>query len=278
MKLLGTTAPLRRRRRDPLRRIRVAELRTGRHKRPRTSADRRRRGALAEGDLDEPVAARAQQPGASRACRRSRERGTAGPRGASNGSRRERHDRPPAPGAEAEIPCRGYGAAGRADRGRASAVLRSQCRPLREPARRFRSRRSFSTPSSARTRRRMPRRRSLRSRRRPQRSAATIGDRLLLDAEFRDADEQTVSNMFGADFARGRLRARARRMERTFEIRLRTAPGLGHSDVTAGQAAALRSGSRRGPGGMAARKQRKSQSRTTLRDFARNMGSSSMTA
>lgn len=32
--------------------------------------------------------------------------------------------------------------------------------------------------------------------------AATIGDRLLLDAEFRDVDEQAVSSMFGPDFAR----------------------------------------------------------------------------
>ena len=32
--------------------------------------------------------------------------------------------------------------------------------------------------------------------------AVEIGDRFLLDTEFRDADEQTVSNMFGADFAR----------------------------------------------------------------------------
>lgn len=31
---------------------------------------------------------------------------------------------------------------------------------------------------------------------------ATIGDRLLLDAEFRDADEQTLSSMFGPDFTR----------------------------------------------------------------------------
>jgi hypothetical protein len=31
---------------------------------------------------------------------------------------------------------------------------------------------------------------------------AMIGDRLLLDAEFRDADEQTLSSIFGPDFAR----------------------------------------------------------------------------
>jgi hypothetical protein len=31
---------------------------------------------------------------------------------------------------------------------------------------------------------------------------AMIGDRLLIDAEFRDADEQTVSSIFGPDFAR----------------------------------------------------------------------------
>ncbi|CAN7416897.1 peptidyl-prolyl cis-trans isomerase [Rhizobium sp. LjRoot258] len=32
--------------------------------------------------------------------------------------------------------------------------------------------------------------------------AATVGDRLLFDAEIRDADEQAVSNMFGPEFAR----------------------------------------------------------------------------
>jgi parvulin-like peptidyl-prolyl isomerase len=32
--------------------------------------------------------------------------------------------------------------------------------------------------------------------------AGTIGDRLLLDLEFQDADEQSVSSMFGPDFAR----------------------------------------------------------------------------
>jgi hypothetical protein len=32
--------------------------------------------------------------------------------------------------------------------------------------------------------------------------ATAMGDRLLIDAEFRDADEQTVSSMFGPDFAR----------------------------------------------------------------------------
>jgi len=31
--------------------------------------------------------------------------------------------------------------------------------------------------------------------------AAEFGDRFLLDTEFRDVDEQTISNMFGADFA-----------------------------------------------------------------------------
>lgn len=31
--------------------------------------------------------------------------------------------------------------------------------------------------------------------------AATMGDRLLVEAEFRDADEQTVSSMFGSEFA-----------------------------------------------------------------------------
>jgi parvulin-like peptidyl-prolyl isomerase len=36
----------------------------------------------------------------------------------------------------------------------------------------------------------------------PTAKAADIGDRFLLDTEFRDADEQTVSNMFGEDFAR----------------------------------------------------------------------------
>ena len=33
-------------------------------------------------------------------------------------------------------------------------------------------------------------------------SAADMGDRLLIDAEFHDADEQTVSGQFGRDFAR----------------------------------------------------------------------------
>jgi hypothetical protein len=36
----------------------------------------------------------------------------------------------------------------------------------------------------------------------PHIQAAEIGDRFLLDTNLRDADEQTVSNMFGADFAR----------------------------------------------------------------------------
>ena len=48
----------------------------------------------------------------------------------------------------------------------------------------------------------MPARRLCRFQRRGANDAVTVGDPILLENEFREVDEQTVSNVFGAEFAR----------------------------------------------------------------------------
>ncbi len=65
------------------------------------------------------------------------------------------------------------------------------------------SRKSSSTRRCARTPSRMRRRRLAELQASGDTDpAATVGDRLLFDAEIRDADEQAVSSMFGPEFAR----------------------------------------------------------------------------
>ena len=56
----------------------------------------------------------------------------------------------------------------------------------------------------------------------------TTGDRLLFGDSFDDTDELALSQMFGADFAHAGLRARAGRMAGADQIRLWPPSGLGH--------------------------------------------------
>ena len=126
----------------------------------RAGAHRRRRRALAEADMVEPMAARADGRRAEGSCRRSAQREAHGARGRGDGARRGRHHHPPAPGAKAEIPGRGHRAARRAERGGAQAILCRQRQPVSRRRAGSRSGRSISTRSIARMRPPTPRPRS----------------------------------------------------------------------------------------------------------------------
>ena len=74
-------------------------------------------------------------------------------------------------------------------------------------AERFQMRRAYPSPNSSSTRkgdstRSLTRARRLCRFRRRVHDAVSVGDPILLENEFREVDEQTVSNVFGADFAR----------------------------------------------------------------------------
>jgi parvulin-like peptidyl-prolyl cis-trans isomerase-like protein len=53
---------------------------------------------------------------------------------------------------------------------------------------------------------------------------ATLGDRFLLEYEFADSDERTITNLFGREFARRVFALETRPMERAGRIRLRGSP------------------------------------------------------
>ena len=116
----------------PVRRLFVAQRQACRSQRGRTGAHRRRRRALAEADLVEPVAARAERRRVEGPGRRSPEREADGARGRGDRPRAGRHDHPSPPGAEAEIPGRGHGSSwpSRARRNCGSSMLPIQ--PFRD--------------------------------------------------------------------------------------------------------------------------------------------------